>query len=162
MCQAESVSLDAEAQRMLARWAAKTAVCLILSEPGTDDVIPESQRFWLRQNDTPHDAMWVGLCAYKGLAQKDAWTGLDPDGADTAEGQRWFYNAFLSFGSVAFKVFGVEARLAQDRWRDVRGMQPFWPPQPSVLSWPPAQGITGSMIKTAIGDVPLVGYGPAV
>lgn len=162
MCQRSPIELDAEAQRIVARWFAKTGIALIASEPKSTDTVPSWQRYVVRQGDSPADGMWVGVAMYDGLAQKDVQTSLDDEPGDAEDEPRMLYSGVLSFGWIAFKLFGVDKTRAEDRWYRYADVTQLWPPDTPLLNWPPRRGVRGPAFEYFKNLIPLVGYGTTV
>jgi hypothetical protein len=150
MCRYESIPFDASQQRLLARWATKTAYALIASEKGAEQVVPKSQRVELRKSDSPPAGTWVAFALYDGLAQKDVQVHLDEPPGGSEDESRVIYSAFLAFGRVAFKVVGVDKSRDSDVWLRFLGLTRFWPPDVGLVEWPPDTGIRGRAIEGAV------------
>lgn len=150
-------TLSADDQRLIARWTAKTGFGLIASEPGNETVVPEWQRYGLRESDRPPEGVWVGVALYQGLAQKDVRVNLDESRGNEHQ-PRSMYSGWLSFASVGFKAFGVDEVRLDDQWSQHYGITQFWPPLQDTIEWPPHVGVRGNGITAAQNLIPLAGY----
>lgn len=158
MCSGARVTLDADAQKIVARWAAKTGFAMIASEAGAAEAVPVEQRRFLREHDVPPPEVTVAFVAYRGLAQKDTQLFSDQYAMNAKNEPRTLYSAFLSFGVTAFKVFGVEELHPEDRWNNFRVARQVWPPENPIIEWPPSHGVTGYAATRFRDSIPLAGY----
>lgn len=158
MCRGESASYDSEQQRVIARWATKSAFGLIASEAGAEEAVPFAQRQYVRQNDHPPEGVWVAFVTYDGLAQKDVQTHSDENVRTPEDEPRTLYSGFLSFGWVAFKVFGVDEVHVGDSWYRYLGVAQLWPPRDEMIEWPSNPGVRGKTANHFRDLIPLVGY----
>jgi hypothetical protein len=128
--------LDAPARRVLATWAAKTALALALANPGAVPIDPAIYRELERRRTLPPARTFVWLASYRGT--HGAYTHQSDltatDGSASAPG----YAVTFSIAHVVFQVLGH----AHPHRRHVampagweQAVQPIWPGA-GLVEWP--------------------------
>jgi hypothetical protein len=141
MARGRPLSLGAESRALLALWAHKTAINLLIAARGSDDVVPAKHRHAVRWDARVGADTWVAFYAWTG--KPVLGTGLSNITRRASTGVRSGYCAFLSFGQVGFSVVGLRDGLHPDETvgGDLRPLIQFWPPTTRRLQyWPPPVG----------------------
>jgi hypothetical protein len=156
------VSLDLQAQTILAAWAVKTA--MVFEALGTKRVwfYSNSERKFLRdQLQVPlRTGVWIAKCVDPPAAYCSA-TQLRGD-TPSVDGDVCTYATTMSFGPLAIQVITtrmpdevpVDTRVTADvrvgPW-DLVAL-PVWPSQSRATAWPPTVGLAGEMGLSALSD----------
>jgi hypothetical protein len=138
MARGVPMSLGAESQAVIARWAVKTAMALLSAEPGDQDIVPLSHREALRDEGRVLADTWVGFFRWHGPPTLITGEGTAPfvhsDGRTVDE-----YSALLAFEGLGFYVTAFHEdlpsglSLAGDR----APMFSFLPTRTDIVHWPP-------------------------
>lgn len=138
MARGVPVSLGAESQAVIARWAVKTAMALLSAEPGDQDIVPWPHRKALKDSGRVVADTWVGLFRWHGPATLVTGEGSapfsHPDGRSVDE-----YSALLAFEGLGFYVTAFHEALpaGSSLAGDLPYMSSFLPIRTDMVHWPP-------------------------
>jgi hypothetical protein len=155
MVSGEARSFDAAEQRLLAAWGARTAYAVLGVERKSQGV-PRSHRRALREDEEPHENVFVGLGRYRGsdiavLAGRLAVRLGDPE----TTGEVGAYAVAAVFGHLVLKVFGIRRRPAGTAVRPPQGeLVQFWPTSFERTTWPPIWSVSGQTLEHVFKQVP--------
>jgi len=138
MIRGEDRSLDLREQRLLATWAAKTALMLALVQDGSG--IPEGyyHDLRLRREPLPSHAIWLGAYCDNRWA---GWSETHPLRISVPEDAlpNGFVTTFTAF-RVVFQVVGHfasgEATIRDTRWQFAPAIHQLWPAGQEEIAWP--------------------------
>ena len=152
MAKGYPLAVGTETRRLLALWAAKTAMALLAAHD-LRDLVPQEHRDTVRYDGRAPEAMWVGYFHWRGDPLWYVTEGNLARSTQYPANAGNTYGVVLTFAQVAFSAVGFP-RGVPTGWRlDSRGRCPalqFWPLRPGLWSWPPENEETDA---TAITDV---------
>ncbi len=132
------MSLGAESQGLLARWAVKTAIALLSAQPEDHDMVPLLHRTALRHENKVVADTWVGFFRWHGGTVMVNGQGL----ASNSKAGAWplrTYSALLAFEGLGFYVTAFDEPLP--RGKTLEGDRPpmlsFMPTRSDLVHWPP-------------------------
>lgn len=139
----EAVALDAEEQRLLARWCAKTA-CNVMAVERKRRFVLKSHRRAVIANEDPPEEIFVGLGRYtaSGVRIFAGRRRLTPGRGIATDPIINGYHVVLAFGQLVIKVFGVHNPQPGDVFRiPVGELTQVWPRRDDPARWPPLWGL---------------------
>lgn len=135
------LSVNSASQTLLALWAAKTAVALMVATaPEHQKTIPLEHRTSIRVDHRPHDAVWVSFVSWRGnTVFSTAEGGVTPKVPGVERVPYDVYGSVFAFRRLAFSVIGfiddLDKRDVIDR--EAPAIQQFWPIKNRMVHWPP-------------------------
>jgi hypothetical protein len=113
MASGRVLSLGPENQALLALWATKTAMTLMVtSDTQSLHVIPVEHRHSVRHEDRPSDTIWVGYLPWRGSTLFTATQTDVVRSAPATPARRYTaYGSVFAFARLAFSVVGFTDTL---------------------------------------------------
>ena len=138
MAQGRTLILGTDSQALLALWAAKTAMALLASKDELRDLVPPDHRQSVRHASQPPADCWIGYFSWRGREVVTGGEGTIDDDREPPSQYR-LYGETFTFGTIGFKVTGVIDPLPSQYvlGLDEPYVRQFWPPVPSMITWPP-------------------------
>jgi hypothetical protein len=132
----EARTFTLEETATLAEWGAKTAIALIFCEEGLEDLVPEDERYALRNTGLPSPHAWIGFAAWDGgMSIHASQFSIDED---PGESTPHAYNVVATTRRVALKVYRTYERIAEDAGGiDTTLLKQVWPVREEPFVWPP-------------------------
>lgn len=148
MVDGSGATLDEDAQRLAAAWAARAAYAVLAVERKAQGV-PKSHRRVLRADERPHDNVFIGFGRYRrnhvGVLAGRLLTPLRDDGAPVEA-----YTVLLVLGHLVVKVFGIHRWPAGIRVQSPDGqLVRIWPAREEAAAWPPLWGLSEQTLEHA-------------
>jgi predicted RNA-binding Zn-ribbon protein involved in translation (DUF1610 family) len=156
MARGRSVSLDRETQALLARWAGKTAIALLATDPKLRQVVPVQHRRLIREEGRLANDIVVGLFTWRG----EPVISIRHGGITSRRGEnpgRSAYAALLAFAGFGFFVTGSSDPVGPGEVIDAERppMHQFWPPRTPLFHWPPRMAADERIVPHLDRWVPL-------
>lgn len=131
-------------QRLLAAWAAKTAMVAENFAP-VDSGVTQAERTWLMESQMPPDKWFVWIAAYNGedwanLGILQSRAGLSPTPVARPSDAPYYAEATtFGVGRILFSVVsGSEPNMEKYfAGRETDSLIQIWPLQPRSILWPP-------------------------
>jgi hypothetical protein len=129
-------TLDADEQRIIARWIAKTA--MIIVQLSDRRPIPRSQHYYLRthRRPPPSTQVWIGART----AEEGVWLGHVPSVLlrqhEEAEEESRAYLVTFGVGHLVCSFFGHDLGF-EIPWTNRIGLEQVWPVVEPTIEWPP-------------------------
>lgn len=148
------LSLNRDSQRLLARWASKTALALMAARPDEDNRQLQVQGRTIRQGEVPPDT-WVAYMSWHGgPIISTGYGGAAPRGLGGPATE--MYGVILTFARVGFYVVSFLDGLPSHA--SVGGapgpLRQFWPMRRPYLDWPPPT-VDNRTLPALLGFAPL-------
>ncbi len=143
MAKGHTLVLNTDSQALLALWAAKTAIALLASKDELRDLVPMDHRRSVRYDSAVPADCWVGYLGWGGRVIFTGGEGTLDDDREPPSRYRT-YGEIFTFGTIGFKVTGIIDPLPPEYVLalDEPYICQFWPPAPSMITWPPSVALT--------------------
>jgi len=142
--------LDSTAQAMVAQWSVKTAMVLEALDPNEKREYAKEDRHRLRSVAAipTRTSVWLAACAEPSffMSSKNRHSGLDPQSPAAVSTTIVLAHAVLQVFTIRLAEevrpeTGVTVDVRRGPWEQATIR--VWPPQSTVVSWPPPIGLNG-------------------
>jgi hypothetical protein len=146
MARGRSLALDADSQALLALWAAKTGIAiLVTTAPELLEVVPMEHRRSIRDAGMLNEEMWVAYFPWHGRTViHGGLVRLTKDQVESPDGYE-AYSLIFAVRKVGFRLVGFNGPIHErDRIgaTDLAPLTQLWAADRSLITWPEGRPLT--------------------